>query len=554
MKMKILLCLNNRLIRYSIYFIGFALLVSFRLTLDKDHLFITSDGQIKYYQTVQIASGEFAQSECLYPGKDIDPDYSYYIFDYPWAFFNTNASKCSFQYSPYFPSLASIVYLSFGERSVTILPLLFAFFSILIFDIFLSRIGIRPWIIVTIAISTFYLSFLSLSALDYAELSLNDFFFTASILYFLPILLHSKEKFIQSKDLFLFSILATSSILLRPESSIGYFFLGIFTLLYYWQSITKQISVYNIFYSILGLSIVLGLFLIVNTIYSGNPLGFRATNTGNDFTSLENSEGIWGNIVTDLWRSNFKSGLFFAVPVLFIGSPVLFIYTFFKSKRNTNLKLGYIFLFSSLASIILIPILSPYRAGFHHFGNRYFETAVILGFIGLAILWNIAVDSWRFRRKACLGVAVLIAICSFYSYRYTNEGFKVLRSSAISYNQMMEFLTEESIDKNRRNLPIVHKSMFTNYLVGYSFLDTNHYLVTSPSELENLEQRFTKAGITSYKLLEYLGKPNYMSDIPRKLFDEKINIQYDIENILFESIDEKQFLEFQTAKRVKVQK
>ncbi|MCC5813141.1 MAG: hypothetical protein JJT78_00160, partial [Leptospira sp.] len=70
--------LNKKWIRWSIYSIALLYLTFFRMDLDRNHLFITSDGQIKFYQTVQIAQGEFSKSNCLYPGRDLDPEYKFY--------------------------------------------------------------------------------------------------------------------------------------------------------------------------------------------------------------------------------------------------------------------------------------------------------------------------------------------------------------------------------------------------------------------------------------------------------------------------------------------
>ncbi len=568
--------INQKYFQIGIYLITLLHLVEIRRDLDHKHIFITSDGQIKYYQTLQMAEGEFRNSECLYPGLELDPEYKYYLFDYPWAFFHSNGLKCAFQYSPYFPWIGSIFYRYLGEKFVTFTPLLFWFLSILVFERVLHSLGVRFWISLLVAISLFWGGFLSLSALDYAEFTLNDFLALVGIWGYVRFFSsvqsvhNSNQKLVSWKEIFylIAAILGLfSSILLRPEGMVGigiFLGLGIF---FFWNQIVALFSNFRFWMvSIVSFSLLVGFYLLVNTLYSQNPLGFRISNTGKDLQTLYDLSSIWSGWIADLWKSDFKTGLFFAFPALFLF-PLLLLFPIQFHKDALSLdsiqkKFGYQFLGSGFMSCLLIPLLSPYRAGYHHFGNRYFEVAVVLFFLGIAILWNQVLNfpkslkSFPNPYKAFKIFSIFLVVSyflfSYMSLRYTKEGWKVLKQSASLYSQLQDLLNEIGrASDSQQKIPIVHKSLFTNYLVGVSFLDRAQFLTVSKNEMQKLEEIFQEAGIREYLVLEYMGTPRYMSDIPKKLYEEKINVRYESPKDRFLDGEKKDFLEFQIKRRIR---
>ena len=74
-------------IPYLIYLLLIVFIFKFRFELDKKNLYITSDGAIKLYQTVQYKEKGFLSLECLYPGKSFDEEYKHFPISYPWAIF-----------------------------------------------------------------------------------------------------------------------------------------------------------------------------------------------------------------------------------------------------------------------------------------------------------------------------------------------------------------------------------------------------------------------------------------------------------------------------------
>lgn len=574
---------NKSYIRWILYIIALLYLGNLRTSFNKDYTFISSDGQIKYFQTLQIANGEFSKTECLYPGFELDPDYKYYLFDYPWAFFGVNGLKCAFQYSPYFPMIASLVYRFAGEDFVTLVPILFWFLAILLFDATLKSLNVRGWISVLVSLTLFLGGFLSLSALDYAELSMNDYLSLLGVWGLVKFLITKlrasninvdtsyvktpNDKWSANHLIHLgLGILGFSgSILLRPEGIIP---IGLFLLLiviFFGKDLFPIVFQPRTFlWMIIPGFVSILVFLTINKIYSGNSLGFRASNTSNDMKELYEFSNIWNGFVADLWKSDFKSGLFFALPQIFIFVPLLLLFTWklpvFDSNRSLDRKLGYPLLFSGIIACLVIPILSPYRAGYHHFGNRYFEIAVIFVFLGIAILWNSILDRResagpdlpKIINYSALILFLVYIITSYFSFKYTKEGWKVFKDSSKLYSAMQEKLDVlGQVPGTDQRIPILHKSLFTGYLVGVSFLDRAQYRVNSNEQMTDMENIFLNAGINKYMSIEFLGQPRYMSDIPKDQYDEKINIKYESPRDRFMEDYSEDFLEFRLSVRLK---
>lgn len=591
---------EKSLFRYLVYGIAFTSLLFFRMELDRNGFFITSDGQIKFYQTLQFASGDFHRSQCLYPGKDFDPNYEFYIFDYPWAFFGQNGMECAFQYPPFFPALATLFFRIGGERLVALLPLVFLFLSALVFDRILTLISITAGLRLLVTVHVFFLSFLSLSALDFAELSANDLLFLGGLYFLLHTLVGTKTRLSGSEaklgHFFGFGVCAVFSILLRPETVLPYLVLAAILVLTRLDMVRLFFRLRNLVWIGMGGLMSVSVFLTGNSLVSGNPLGFRATNTGSDMESMYRIAAIWENMVSDLWKSDFKIGLFFAIPGVFMFFLPMALYAYKRTltipkspdtpllkssspppedtigEFNSDTKdLGFILFLSGFIAILLVPVLSPYRAGYHHFGNRYFETSVILCFLGGAGIWTLVQNSlptvnWASPKTLKTALVFLFIIASFYTFRYTKEGFKVMRassdwfwemhSSISQWDERRETAANPTTDGGKVSprvaLPIVHKSLFTNYLVGPGFAQRKHFLVTSPEEQSKLEMIFLAKGIDSYIELEFLGEPPYMSDIPRDLFERKIKVRYPSPNEHFSRSDSSQILEFQLTERVRL--
>ncbi|EMF99179.1 hypothetical protein LEP1GSC123_3438 [Leptospira borgpetersenii str. 200701203] len=232
----------NRLIfstysRYFIYLFAVLFLIFNRFKLDDKVPFVSSDSEIKYYQTIMFFEKGFkavAESECLYPGKIYDPEFRYFPFDYPWAFLKENENrKCIFQYPPLFALLNGIPAYFFGAKIITLLPLLYLFGCLLIFDKILSLFIDKTWVILIGTLVPFTLSFPALSSVEFSEVPLNNFLLL-SFGYFLIRSLFADKITVQNKNLnsnfrifsFISGFLAVTAFFLRTESAFPIFLFG----------------------------------------------------------------------------------------------------------------------------------------------------------------------------------------------------------------------------------------------------------------------------------------------------------------------------------------
>ncbi|MBV6348420.1 LA_3751/LA_3752 family putative glycosyltransferase, partial [Leptospira interrogans] len=403
--------------RYCIYTLVILFLALNRSKLDNQIPFVSSDSEIKYYQTVMFAEKgirAIQESECHYPGKIYDPEFKYFPFDYPWAFLKENKNrKCLFQYPPLFALLNGLLSYLLGTKIITLLPLLCLFGCFLFFDKILFLFIDKAWIVLISTLIPFVLSFPVLSSVEFSEVPLNNLLLL-SFGYFLIRSLFSNKIKIEIKDSnfrifsFVSGILATTSFFLRTESVFPVFLFGLLSL--FSETTRKKLKEYLIFSGI-GAIVSFGLIGYLNFIYSGHPMGIRflisSGDAMNQFSFGKQILIFQGYLLGDETKSGFLKASPYTILVLGIFSNLI---------RKRTLSGETIFGLVGIGTIFGISFLSPYTAGVHHFGLRYLESGFI--FLSAGIFIFLYQRNIEFPNAG--KVLVLLALFSlYYNYKFT---------------------------------------------------------------------------------------------------------------------------------------
>ncbi|AKP26171.1 putative membrane protein [Leptospira interrogans serovar Manilae] len=518
--------------RYCIYILVILFLALNRSKLDNQIPFVSSDSEIKYYQTVMFAEKgirAIQESECHYPGKIYDPEFKYFPFDYPWAFLKENKNrKCLFQYPPLFALLNGLLAYLLGTKIITLLPLLCLFGCFLFFDKILFLFIDKAWIVLISTLIPFVLSFPVLSSVEFSEVPLNNLLLL-SFGYFLIRSLFSNKIEIKDSNFRIFSfvsgILATTSFFLRTESVFPVFLFGLLSL--FSETTRKKLKEYLIFSGI-GAIVSFGLIGYLNFIYSGHPMGIRflisSGDAMNQFSFGKQILIFQGYLLGDETKSGFLKASPYTILILGIFSNLI---------RKRTLSGETIFGLVGIGTIFGISFLSPYTAGVHHFGLRYLESGFI--FLSAGIFIFLYQRNIEFPNAG--KVLVLLALFSlYYNYKFTREGFKILFGAIKPYTEIQNEFQSRKI--------IVHKGQFTNYLIGYSYLNSIHFAVVTEKDSIQLEETFKKNQIQSYSILEYDLEPPRDPNLPEKQFKEKIAVRFPDPSYFYKQKDSKKILNF----------
>ncbi|MBM9502160.1 hypothetical protein JWG44_18035 [Leptospira sp. 201903071] len=528
--------LTQRYFRYSIYFLIFGFLIFNRSKLDRVIPFVSSDSEIKYYQTIAFAQNgleAISKSECAYPGKNLDPEFRFFPFDYPWAFLKVNSKgHCLFQYPPLFALVNGLPAYIFGPKIITFLPLLCLFVCMIVFDLILS-LYIKPsWVILIGTLIPFALSFPVLSSEEFSEVPLNNLLLLSFGFFAIRSLFRDtivEETHSEHSNFRIFScvtgLLAVTAFFLRTESAFPIFLFG---LLSFFQNETRKKIKEYLFFAAIGAGIAFVTIGFLNFVYSGHPMGIRFLVSSGDAVSqfsLSKQVGIFRGY---LFGDETKTGLLKAAPyaVLILG----ILSNLVRKKKITGESL---FGIVGLGTIFSISFLSPYTAGVHHFGLRYLESGFI--FLSAGILIFLYQRSVEFP-KAGIILVLLAFVSLYYNYKFTREGFKILFGAVTPYNEIQTEFQKRKI--------IVHKGQFTNYLIGYSYLTAIHLSVTNSKDAFDLEEILKKQNIESYSILEYGLEPPKDPNLPEKQYREKIAVRFPDPNRFYSLKDQKKVLDF----------
>ncbi|MBW0434602.1 hypothetical protein HGB47_13345 [Leptospira yasudae] len=530
--------LTHPSIRASVYILLVLFLGFNRSKLDQKLPFVSSDSEIKYYQTIMFSEKGFkgiTDSECIYPGKAYDPTFRYFPFDYPWAFLkNQEARSCLFQYPPVFALLNGLPAYVFGTKIVTFLPLLFLLGSLLIFDLILSFFIPVGWAVLLATLIPFGLSFPVLSAVEFSEVPLNNFlllFFALCLFRTLFADLHlasdTREKKHSNFRIFSFlsGFFAVTAFFLRTESAFPVFLFGILS--FFTQESRNKLKAY-LPLSILGAATSFLLIGSLNYFYSGHPMGIRfLVSSGDAMSQFSISKQIvifQGYLFGDATKSGFLKAAPYAILILGILSNLF---------RKKELSGESIFGLVGIGTVFAIAFLSPYTAGVHHFGLRYLESGFLFLSLGISVfLYRRYVDFPKAGR-----VLVLVALLSlYYNYKFTREGFKILFGAIAPYTEIQNEFQSRKI--------IVHKGQFTNYLIGSSYLTSLHFAIINEKDAFALEEILKKNQVSSYSILEYDLEPPRDPNLPEKQYREKIAVRFTDSDRFYKLKDSKKILDF----------
>ncbi|MBM9589154.1 hypothetical protein JWG41_01750 [Leptospira sp. 201903075] len=485
--------------RLFIYFLLLLIPIFYRWKWNDNTVFVSSDPEIKYYQVIQSLEGGSAW-ECYFPAKDLGFDVSMIPFGYPWAFFLKDGN-CVFQYPVLFTWIQKLIITISSKKWITYIPLLFFFFNFYLLDRILGRYEKRGYLLLISVVFIQFLTPVFLSALDYSELTLTNFFFLSAILSFLEF---QKEKGFRYGILLAVSVIFNFQ--LRPESTIALiFFLGIaFSLEKDKWMLTKNL----IPYIILSFGLQLAFFLWNHQTY-GHILGMRGLNTVTDMGSGAIQRQLVKEWVADLWGNEFKIGIFKGYPVLFLGLIALWW------ERKSEI---FPFLLSGLLFVFLLPILSPYRAGVDIFGMRYYESGVYLLMMGVFLSLS--------KRDASVSYFLILLPFVYFSYKSDSRAIKQWSSSAKLYHQVMK-----QIETLKPDL-IVQRGLSLSYLVGDSYTKYPQVAVYSNEDWKKVE---TVLGNQKKRILylEWEGNQLVNEEFPSAIWKAKFDINFELKPVRY---------------------
>lgn len=440
--------------RFVIYILLCSVPFFYRLKWNGSGVFVSSDPEIKYYQVVHLLEGGNPE-ECYFPAKKIGFSLASIPIGYPWAF-SLSDGRCLFQYPILFTYLQWPMAVLFGPTSVTFLPILFFLINFLLLDRIFSQMNLSESkrILPVILIQCF--SPIFLSSLDYSELTLTNFFLLVSVSTYLS---YTKNFDYLLGSLFTIAVVFTFN--LRPEVTISIvFFLG-FDFLFRRDHIhfLKKVWVIALF-AIFCESI----FVFWNQSVFGHPLGMRGLSLLNDIGE-GGSRNYLQDFVADLWKSDFKIGIFYGYPLLFLA-----LGSFLLVKEKSKL----VFLVAGFVFLLSLPFLSPYRAGVGIFGMRYFESGIYLFLIGS---FSIFADRLNLKWFGLLLIPFL-----YFSYKSDLNAIKQWSSGAKMYRDV-----QDQIDQLKPDL-IVQRGLSISYFMGESYTKYPQITVYSQEDWIRVEE------------------------------------------------------------------
>jgi hypothetical protein len=490
----------------------------FRFSWNDPIVFIGSDPQIKYYQTIQILEKGFSKEmlHCYFPAENLGFSNKFIPLGYPWAFIK-ESGECFFQYPIIMPLVHAIIAEIISIKSITYLPILFFIYNIFLTKKIFDTLEIPSNFGTFFSIFIHALSPIFLSSLDYSELTLTNTTLLLTTYFFLKLWNQPKANMV---NLYLSGFFFSLNFQLRPESTIGIFifFLTFVVLTNSYKEIISRIIP-------LG-SIVLALTSfasLINYKIYGHPLGMRGWNTIQD-ASGKLSRNYYQDWVTDLWGSPFKIGIFQGYPVLFIMLLVLLI-SLYRFRHLEIKKESLVFFISGCAYIFILPILSPYRAGVDIFGLRYYETGVYFFSIGFCSLYyiylknlvNQSIDILVFRASLLLLISFL-----YFSYKSDLRAIKNWSGGVIRYKEIQSKINDLSPQI------IVHRGLSLSYLMGVSYLKVPQIAIYSQEDWDKMIPEFQKNAIHKILYLQWEGNLLVKEEFPEKIWKEKFDINFNL--------------------------
>lgn len=507
-------------LQVSILFIVFFLLamipVYYKYRWNQPNVAIGSDPQIKYYQTFAFYKEGFSQYslQCFFPAgtKGFLPESI--PLGYPWAFFTSN-NTCFFQYPILMPVLHAILAKVTSFSFVTYFPICFFLMNVVFLFLLFKNLGLSVSQSGCATLFTHFFTPVFLSSLDYSELTLTNALLILSLLFYRRSF--AADNFSLYFFVFLSGVCLSLNFQLRPESTLA-------LLILFFINFIKNIKSgknFRILFSIGVVSFLSTLaFSYWNMSIYGHIMGMRGWNTLQD-TAILKLSGYLNNWVADLWGSEYKIGLFKAYPFAFLFvSPFVFYY-FLKSKSeklNEYLIAGYFF-------ILLLPFISPYRAGVDILGLRYYESGVYLISIGF-FLWIFknynAEKSFLNSKIASLTFVFLGLTVLYFSYKSNLRAIKHWSGAAKISQEYSNAISQINPDL------IVHRGLSTSYLMGITYLEYPQITIYSQKDWEQVEQIVLESRFKRILYLYWQDNKLVNYEFPQEIWEKKFNINFDL--------------------------
>ncbi|MCX7998630.1 MAG: hypothetical protein N3A69_06720 [Leptospiraceae bacterium] len=170
--------------------------------------------------------------------------------------------------------------------------------------------------------------------------------------------------------------------------------------------------------------------------------------------------------------------------------------------------------------ILILPILSPYRAGVDIFGMRYFETGVYL--LTLGFFLSCKETFLRSPAKFPYLVVLLILSLSYFSYKSILRSVKHWTSGAkLSHELYTEF-------KSIKPDLVVHKGLSTSYLLGITYLEFPQIAIFTKEEWKMLEKVVHEKNLRKILLIEWKENKLFNKEIPTSIWESKFAVDFEI--------------------------
>ena len=509
------------MIIFNILFFSILVIVPiyFRFLWNDPFVFIGSDPQIKYYQTIQILEKGFSNEmlNCYFPAENLGFSNKFIPLGYPWAFIK-DSGECFFQYPITMPLLHASVAKIISIELITYLPILFFIFNIFLTKKILESLSVEKNYATFFGIFIHTWTPVFLSSLDYSELTLTNTTLLLTIYFFFQLWNQPKTNVL---SLYLSGFFLSLNFQLRPESTIGiiiFFMIFIILTNSYKQTIYKLFPLGSL---VLILTTCASLF---NYKIYGHPLGMRGWNTIQD-ASGNISRNYYQDWITDLWGSQFKIGIFQGYPILLIMLLILLI-GLFRHRYLGIQKESLVFFFTGCTFIFILPILSPYRAGVDIFGLRYYETGVYFFSIGFCSLYYILLKNSENSTLNFLAIRTsIIILISFlyFSYKSDLRAIKNWSGGVKRYREIQSKINDISPQI------IVHRGLSISYLMGVSYLKYPQIAIYSQEDWDILEPKFLEKNFQKILYLEWEGNPLVKEEFPSKVWKEKFELNFQLE-------------------------
>lgn len=469
---------------------------------------IQSDSQIKLYQTIQYKENGLQKHACYSKQIEIDPEFRFYPFRYPWVYFiqkENERKECVFQYPTFFAQFFSLLPIPYQFFNAVILFLYFiltaglVLFLRFLFDVHRTEI-------LYLASLLFLVGYGISSAIEFSE-SIPSHIFLLCFFYGVLALENQKKTF--GWFAFISGISGGISIFLRSESVIYIGILGILIFIFNLRNIFSLIRRYSL--------LLLGFFFAVillggyNLYEFGEILGVRSKVSLNDFGRLQLSDRLYffkEFLIGNTYRTGFISYCF---PLI-----ILISISFIRFKLSYSQKfVGWV----GILSLLFVVLLSPYSQGGLYLGLRYTEFSYLLFSIFVISLYS--KEENLDRKQWILLLIVFQIVLGFY---HVKRNFKTI-DFVKKYHEILQTEWVKYSDA-----PVIHLSTFDLLLISDSFLKKPHLIANKQSEFSILETRLHNLGIPKFQVFVYDFKPPKDDNISDEFYDEWVNSKYEIQS------------------------